>query len=261
LKLMGIFSNVANRTNNLSGNVLLVADNDDVKTSIVLHLEALGAMVYIVEDGLAAVNAVTKGSYDLVLMETKIPIMHGFEAISIIRERGYIYPVVALTENTLTDNREKCLLSGFNDCLIKPVNKTKLYDVLVKYMMLSDTLTNTSTNSAEKKIEPIYSTLLEEDPDFIDLLLKFVNNFKFNLEVINKAIEDEDWEELKSQIHQIKGAGGGYGYQMMTELASQIELHILSENYQGATKLVENLITMYSQIMLGVEELESRNYG
>ncbi len=78
-----------------------------------------------VEDGAETITALGNGeNYDLVLLDCQMPSMDGFEATSEIR-RHAVYadlPIIALTAHALTRERERCLASGMNDYLAKPVS-------------------------------------------------------------------------------------------------------------------------------------------
>jgi CheY-like chemotaxis protein len=83
-----------------------------------------------VGDGAAAHAAATRSRYDLVFMDCHMPVMDGFEATRRIREdehaSGGHTPIVALTADALAGDRERCLESGMDDYLTKPVSSASL---------------------------------------------------------------------------------------------------------------------------------------
>jgi CheY-like chemotaxis protein len=93
-------------------------------------LENLGCAVDVVEDGEAACRAVAQGRYDLVFMDCHMPAMDGFEATRRIREQAGTaaprLPIVALTADALAGDRERCLASGMDDYMTKPVSSAQL---------------------------------------------------------------------------------------------------------------------------------------
>jgi signal transduction histidine kinase/ActR/RegA family two-component response regulator len=110
---------------------ILLAEDDPVNQMVVsAMLEKLGCAVDIVEDGEAACRAVAEGRYDLVFMDCHMPVMDGFEATRRIRERaGGGSPrlsIVALTADALAGDRERCLDSGMDDYMTKPVSAAQL---------------------------------------------------------------------------------------------------------------------------------------
>ncbi|MDR2584455.1 MAG: response regulator [Fibromonadaceae bacterium] len=85
--------------------------------------------------GSAAIEAVKKYPYDLVLMDHMMPQMDGIEATKLIREDGYAeLPIIALTANAISGIKEMFLANGFNDFLSKPIDIVKLNAVLAKWI-------------------------------------------------------------------------------------------------------------------------------
>jgi signal transduction histidine kinase/ActR/RegA family two-component response regulator len=113
--------------------ILLAEDvpMNQIVTSAIL--KKAGHMVEIAEDGAAAVAAVRGGDFDLVLMDLQMPVMDGFEATGTIRRldgpKGRI-PIIALTANALSEQLRKCLDSGMNDHVTKPIEPSVLLDAV-----------------------------------------------------------------------------------------------------------------------------------
>ncbi|MCL1956894.1 MAG: response regulator, partial [Fibromonadales bacterium] len=85
--------------------------------------------------GSAAIEAVKRHPYDLVLMDHMMPQMDGIEATKLIREEGYKeLPIIALTANAISGIKEMFLANGFNDFLSKPIDTVKLNAVLAKWI-------------------------------------------------------------------------------------------------------------------------------
>ncbi len=120
------------------GNILVAEDNP-INQKVVKHLlTRLGFSVDIVENGAEAVNAFDREpAYDVILMDCQMPVMDGFEATRAIRRspsgRSGI-PIVAVTANALVGEREKCLDSGMNDYLPKPISREHLEAVLARWV-------------------------------------------------------------------------------------------------------------------------------
>jgi signal transduction histidine kinase/DNA-binding response OmpR family regulator len=114
------------------GNRVLLAEDNPVNQEVErLMLESLGCRVDVAEDGRAVLEALRSRSYDLVLMDCQMPNLDGFEATAAIRDRerasgGPRLPVIALTANALTGDRERCLAAGMDDYLKKPLKKHDL---------------------------------------------------------------------------------------------------------------------------------------
>ena len=88
--------------------------------------------------GLEALQALEKGSFDLVLMDVQMPEMDGLEATAVIREKekgsGLHQPVVALTAHAMKGDREKCMAGGMDGYLSKPIRPQELDQLLEIYV-------------------------------------------------------------------------------------------------------------------------------
>ncbi|KAA3619934.1 MAG: response regulator [Calditrichaeota bacterium] len=133
-----IFDAANNKRNKLQ--ILLAEDNKVNQMVAVKMLEKLGHAVACVDNGIKAVEAVKNKTYHLVLMDCQMPEMDGFEATRQIRHsEGSLHtPIVALTANAMKGDREKCLASGMDDYLTKPIQLAKLKNVLQQYQVLGE---------------------------------------------------------------------------------------------------------------------------
>ncbi len=121
-----------------STRVLLVEDNALNQMVAQRMLERLGYVVDVAESGLHAVTAVGRASYDVVLMDVQMPGMDGFEATTRLRElekqSGRRVPIVAMTAHATAGYRQRCLDSGMDDYVAKPVRGKDLEEVLSRVL-------------------------------------------------------------------------------------------------------------------------------
>ena len=114
--------------------VLLVEDNPVNQMVASALLERRGIDVVVAGDGRQGVEALRRERFDLVLMDIQMPEMDGFEALAAIRAMeepsGRRTPVVALTAHAMKEDRDRCLAAGMDFHLSKPLEATKLYDIL-----------------------------------------------------------------------------------------------------------------------------------
>ena len=96
-------------------------------------------------------------------------------------------------------------------------------------------------------------TLLDEDPAFEDLVMKFVSELPDMLDKLNSNFQKKDWATLKSGLHNLKGMGGGFGYRVLTELAGKAEFQLFSENYEAAGVLLDEIGQVSQCIYEGVK--------
>jgi len=100
-------------------------------------LEEAGYQVDVAEDGLEALAAVRRETYDLVLMDAQMPNMDGLQATRAIRDladgRGRV-PIIALTANAMAGDREHYLAAGMDDYLSKPLDAASMLSMVQAWM-------------------------------------------------------------------------------------------------------------------------------
>ena len=118
---------------------ILVAEDHVTNQRVILRmLSRLGYTADAVNNGLEAVNALTRSPYDIVLMDCQMPELDGYEATRIIRQGGGRFkttPIIAVTARAMTGDREKCLASGMSDYMSKPVLVQTLASTLEKWIL------------------------------------------------------------------------------------------------------------------------------
>jgi CheY-like chemotaxis protein len=120
-----------------SSRVLLAEDNEINQRITLRLLQKLGLSADAVVNGREAVEAIAKKNYDLILMDCQMPVMDGFEATAVIRNRegsGRHTPICALTANAMAGDRERCLAGGMDDYISKPVSLDKLQVAIERWI-------------------------------------------------------------------------------------------------------------------------------
>lgn len=123
---------------NFSPRVLVVEDNPVNQKVARLQLLRLGCEVDVAENGREALRKMEKTTYDVVFMDCQMPEMDGYQATEAARALGSPWnrrvPIVAMTANAFSDDREKCLAVGMNDYISKPVRLPELSAVLNRWL-------------------------------------------------------------------------------------------------------------------------------
>jgi len=121
--------------------ILIAEDNDINQVVTTKVLASAGYECEIAENGAQALEALSQGVFDLVLMDCQMPEMDGFEATRRFRQcekaktvSSNPVPVIALTANALAGDRERCLDAGMTDYISKPIDPTKLIDMIERYL-------------------------------------------------------------------------------------------------------------------------------
>lgn len=165
--------------------ILVAEDNSTNREVIVGQLKKLGYIAETVRNGVEAVEAVRSGTFDLVLMDCEMPEMDGYEATRRIRQGNQKHiPIVALTANAMSSDKERCIEAGMDDYLAKPVDPPELSCVLARRIPQA-TLTDGIKNplSEAKTIE---APVFDED----GLLRRLMNDRELAMTVVNGFLED-----------------------------------------------------------------------
>jgi CheY-like chemotaxis protein len=124
---------------------VLVAEDNAVNQKVAVRmLGRWGIQAVVAPDGRAAVEALERESFDLVLMDVLMPRLNGFDATAVIREReaptGRRTPIVAMTAHGLAQERDRCFDAGMDGFVAKPIQVAELYTELAKWAEHRDVL-------------------------------------------------------------------------------------------------------------------------
>lgn len=199
----------------LKGLRLLLAEDGIDNQQLLRHiLRKAGADVEIADNGKLAVQKAQAEHFDLILMDVQMPEMDGHQATRLLRKSGFDSPIVALTAHAMNEDRQRCLAAGCDDYLAKPVNRLELIRTIVRHC---------------DKVHPVQDvpTTIEsefgDDSDLSDLIDQFVSGLPEKTQNMQEAMANCDFQTLQRLAHQLKGAGGGYGYPQLTDLAKTLE--------------------------------------
>ena len=202
--------------------VLLV--EDDRLNQIVAQrlLESYGVQVAIAENGLDALEAVKRQSFDLVLMDIQMPELDGYQVTAEIRkeERFRDLPIIAMTAHAMAGEREKCLAAGMNDHFTKPFDPGELKRLLVKWIP-SGSLQESSCSEIQANLERFVEHMGEKPALApLDAVLDLVPE---RLAGLRNALMKNDWEAAKEQAHLLRGSLNIYGSEGLARLLGDIE--------------------------------------
>jgi two-component system sensor histidine kinase/response regulator len=120
--------------------VLLAEDNPTNQLLVLTHLRRLGYEAQAVQNGNEVLAALQSGRWDAILMDCHMPELDGFDTTRSIRAQqkpsATRIPIIALTANTSTEDRDACLEAGMDDYLTKPIKRQVLEAILARYLGL-----------------------------------------------------------------------------------------------------------------------------
>lgn len=196
----------------LNGEILLAEDSPDNQVLISMYVKKTGANITVVENGQRAIEQALEKKYDLILMDMQMPIMGGVEAVKWLRQTGNQTPIAMLTANAMKEERDKCISLGANDFLTKPIETAQFYRALEKYL--------SPLGSDDNQWESLDDTFGRE---YTELRMRFVDGLPEKIAQVNEILAQENWVELKGELHRLKGIGGGLGFSEITTLCRRIE--------------------------------------
>jgi CheY-like chemotaxis protein len=186
--------------------------------------------------------------------------MDGYSATRMLRLLGHTLPIIALTANAMAEDRVRCLEAGCTEYLSKPISRAQLLHAAAKFLKPADQPARARSNEAEavpvaaaklkpdpnpkpsKRVETLRSEFIDE-PTVKKLLEKFVDRLPDRVNSMMSLLQEHDLDALRQAVHQLKGAGGGYGFPRITEVAGAAEEQIKTANDLDSIKReVESLI-------------------
>ena len=113
---------------------ILVAEDNDSNFILMTYILKKFYEFERAKNGKEAVEMVESGSFDMVLMDIKMPVMDGLEATKAIKEKHPDLPIVALTANAFDSDRQLAIQAGCNDFLSKPVSSELCIKTIRKFL-------------------------------------------------------------------------------------------------------------------------------
>ena len=222
---------------------LLFVDDTAMNLEVIKGLlKNTGITIDTVLCGKEAIEAVKKNKYDILFIDHRMPEMDGIETLhamkALKRNKSAGQPCVALTANAISGVRKMYLSEGFDDYLSKPVNPSKLEDMICKYLPSEYLETPPETDSEEtvepsnfiqklKKISGIDSLAALTNCGSEELLHTTIKQYHASIDEkaleLQQYFEAEDWENYGIKVHALKSTSRLIGAMELSKLAEHLE--------------------------------------
>ncbi|MCC6594194.1 MAG: response regulator [Xanthomonadales bacterium] len=237
----------------LSGHALLVEDNPVNRQVAQRLLSLIGISFDIAENGKEAFEMMGRGGFDVVLMDCQMPVMDGYTATRSRRtleaERSLPrIPIIAMTANAMAGDREKCLASGMDDYMSKPLNRGLLEQTIRKWMPKNRrgieaaptpavAVPQPTTAPPTRLTEPVKLTpsspainegIVNElidvmGSEFTSLVKVYLEDTPKNLQILVGAAERGDVQAMIAPAHSLKSTSANLGAMALSDLAKLVE--------------------------------------
>ncbi|MPQ70145.1 PAS domain S-box protein [Pseudomonas sp. MWU12-2323] len=260
------------RPRRLAGLRLLVVEDNALNRQVADELlRGEGAQVILAEGGLEGVSQVMSAStpFDAVLMDIQMPDIDGLEATRRIRRHPHfaLLPILAMTANASSSDREACMAAGMNDHVSKPIDLEQLVLKLrvqtgreaPQPLMMSEV----RQYSTESVIEP-RDSIMSRFGGNLELICTVLYTFGAELEkhlaLLPTHLQDRDGPAVAAVLHAIKGSSGTVGARALSQRASALERELMYGDAAAVLRVLEDpqwLPELKELLVRSVEQLQT----
>ena len=264
---------------------IMVVEDNQVNVMVATEMiKAFNCSVTPAGNGIEALSIMDNRTFDLVFMDCQMPEMDGYQATRKIRFLEKTtdttkVPIIALTANAMKGDKEKCMESGMDDYLSKPLSDDALEAMLLKWLPHKlDNNTESSTDITQPAVNVAItsqkSTVYQLDIDtdqlldlipfnklkmlfgdkFNELILQNRASFKKNFNNANTAIIKSDFETLERAGHSLKSSSRQFGALQLGNLAEKIEFFAKDKKLVDAKLALEKLAEIQKQTSTLIDE-------
>jgi len=200
---------------------ILVADDAALNLLLIQsYLKDPSFAVDTASNGSIALEKFRSGSYDLVLMDIHMPVMDGYAATRGMRaweteNQKQRTPVLALTANAFEEERQASLAAGCDAHLVKPIRKAELLEAIRTHTRACQRAEPQANASERISVHP---------PAGIEEAIPlFLETTREDLQALSRFLDQQDYSRIRFIGHDLKGTGGGYGFDAISTIGKAIE--------------------------------------
>ena len=242
--------------------VLIVDDNPINRLVAAKMLKGFEIETTMACDGNEAVTAAASFSYDVILMDVRMPNMDGLQATRTIRSRGgrlQTVPIIAFTANAFAEDVKACRAAGMNDLVVKPVRKKVMVEAILRVLsshppavdtdsavvapplVPAQTLTADTAAAIDRKaFEDLVAEIGKETA--AETLAMFAQETDDRLKLLRRLSIETDRLTIEREAHTLKSAAATFGLRAVAQLARSLERdapHIAAGDYRALVDRIE----------------------
>jgi hypothetical protein len=243
-----------------------VVEDVELNQYLAKHImESWGFEVEIAVNGREALEKLENSQYDLILMDIQMPEMDGMEATRRIRDlqnsRIAQIPIVALTANTLKGDSERYKAVGMNDCVPKPIEESRLFEIVSKNLStvadpqnsVSAQIAQTAAPTENDKLYDL-SMVIEisgGDKEFVRKMVQlFLDTMPACLSELYAQTQQQNWEQVGKLAHKLKSTIDSMGIVSLKKDIRIVENNGRKlENIKAIAPLVTRIVTVMEECM------------
>lgn len=243
---------------------LLVVEDNLTNQKLALKLfEKMGFAADLAPDGIQCLKILEKNQYDLIFMDIQMPEMDGFEVTSIIRTpdskvKDHNVPIIAMTAHATNEDRKKCLESGMNDYISKPIDPAKLSEIVSKWLKIDrarDFLNLVKTNRDTVFDYENFLQRVGGDEDLAKEILEvYLQDAPNQLEKLRLALKDVNFSVIHRQAHTLKGASDNISAYALRDISLCLEKIAESGDVEQMKNLFVKIETEFERLRSTLEQ-------
>jgi CheY-like chemotaxis protein len=218
----------------LSLQILLVDDDPYNRVVIQAYLQYTPHRVITAENGRLAVEKFKAAHYDLVFMDIHMPDLDGPSAVRLMRSweqshRRPPVPIIALTASAVKEELQECLTAGFTAHVTKPIKKQLLLEMLKHHEETASPSSPHATHAAT----PVQVSIPQAIRSIIPQYLQDQRGAATSILV---ALEERDYQTIRELAHKMRGSGGSFGFDTLTNIGQNLEEAAQSKDQEAVRR-------------------------
>ncbi|GEM_PF-1334208 len=259
--------------------ILVVEDNEINQEVARAMLEHHGFDVTIAEHGKAAIELLSDNQFDLILMDVQMPEMDGYQATAAIRDNPAYknLPIIAMTANVMPHDIEKCIETGMNDHLSKPIDEQAMLTTLATWLGKEINVNKLiETEYTEVAAEPEQHNA-EINQDLLNasyvnanyalsqvsgnqslitrLQQKFIKDFRASDHLMQNLFVQGELEQIQKLAHSIKGVSGNLGLEKLHLTCKLLETNIALNDREATDYWINQFSWILGETLKQIEQI------